>query len=230
LDFNTAVSLPAGTDVKEFAGVITGEIMSKYEKPLLYRITEHEFPYTSPKDRVEIFNLALKHATLDTDDMLDAIHYNRRRALIEEQAAQYLSENSYIIINGFVNFRLEEYKDELRTLCHNAAEELYATREYDEFLNMLRFFVSVQAPKEGIVHIVKKDETLRIYNKRRRDITDLYADEIAFSSEDFTPEDIVLSALITIAPRKIVIHDNKENDKLYDTIANVFSDVKFART
>lgn len=230
MDLNTAVNLPADTDIYEFAVQITGEIMSHYEKPLLKRITEHEFPYAPPAERMEILNLALKHASAESTDAIDTIHYERRKALIKEQALDYLKENSYIIINGFVNFRLEEYKNELRNLCHDAAEELYAMREYDEFMNMLRFFVSVQAPKEQLVHIVKKNGFLRIHNKRHRDITDRYCEEAIFSDEGFTQEDIVLSALITIAPRKIVIHDKCENERIYDTLVSVFSDVEFAES
>lgn len=227
MDLNTAVNLPADTDVYEFAVQITGEIMSHYEKPLLKRITEHEFPYAAPGERLEIFNLALKHASAESQDAMDTIHYERRKELIKEQALDYLKENSYIIINGFVNFRLGEYKNELRNLCHDAAEELYAMREYDEFMNMLRFFVSVQAPKESLVHIVKSHGVIRIYNKRHKDITDRYCEEAIFSDEGFTREDVILSALITIAPRKIVIHDKCENERIYDTVANVFSDVEF---
>lgn len=227
MDLNTAVNLPADTDIYEFAVQITGEIMTNYEKPLLKRITEHEFPYAPPGERMEIFNLALKHASADSSDAMDTIHYERRKALIKEQALDYLKENSYIIINGFVNFRLEEYKNELRNLCHDAAEELYAMREYDEFMNMLRFFVSVQAPKEPLVHLIKTDGVMRIHNKRHKDITDRYCEEAVFSDEGFTPEDIVLSALITIAPRKIIIHDSRENERIYDTLVSVFSDVEF---
>lgn len=227
MELNTAVNLPADTDIYEFALKITGEIMSHYEKPLLKRITEHEFPYAPQNERMEIFNLALKHASPESTDAMDTIHYERRRALIQEQALNYLKDNSYIIINGFVNFRLEEYKNELRNLCHDAAEELYALREYDEFMNMLRFFVSVQAPKEQIVHLVKTDGIMKLHNKRHKDITGRYCENAVFSDEGFSPEDIVLSALITIAPRKIVIHDKCENERIYDTLVSVFPEVEF---
>lgn len=227
LELNTAVNLPQGTDVYEFAVQITGEIMSRFEKPLLKKITESEFYYSPPSERAEILSLALKHASGESMDAMDTIHYERRKALIREQAEDFLRENNYIIINGFVNFRLEDYKNELKNLCHDAAEELYAMREYDEFLNMLSFFISVQSPKEPLVHIVKRNGILRIHNKRHKDITDHYCEEAIFEDEGFSTEDIVLSALITISPRKIIIHDKKENERIYDTITSVFPDVEF---
>ena len=227
MDLNTAVNLPADVDIYEFALQITENIMTNYEKPLLKRITESEFPYASPGEKTEIFRLALKHANAETTDVMDAIHYERRKALIEEKALNYLKENNYIIINGFVNFRLEEYKNELRNLCHDAAEELSAIKEYDEFMNMLRFFVSVQAPKEQVVHLVKTDGIMRLLGKRNKDITTYYCENALFSDEGFTREDIILSALITISPRKLLIHDKIEKVRIYETLASVFTDVEF---
>lgn len=227
MELNTAVNLPEDTDIHEFAVQITGEIMSRFEKPLLKKITENEFPYAPQSEKAEIFNLALKHANAESSDIMDTIHYERRRALIEEQTTDYLKENNFIIINGFVNFRLEEYKNELKNLCLDAAEELYAMREYDEFINMLRFFVSVQAPKESVVHIVKKDGFIRLHNKKNRDITKIYCENSLFDEEGFTQEDIILSALITIAPRRIIIHEKCENERIYETISSVFPDVEF---
>lgn len=229
MNLNSAVTLPSGIQLDDFAGQISCEIMDKCEKQLIYRITENEFPYAPIDEKREIYNIALKNASPEKDNPLNTMHYNRRKALIKESAAEYLKENNYIIINGFVNFRLEEYKNELRKLCHNAAEEFSAMREYDEFLNMLSFFVSVQMPKESLVHIVKKNGILRILNKHKKDITDVYANEFAFSPEDFTHEDIALSALITISPKNIIIHDQKENDKIYETIASVFPCVEFKK-
>lgn len=227
MDFNTAVKLPEDICPEEFAVQISEEILTKCEGQLLYKITEHEFPFMPQSEKLEVYNIALKNSLPKEDNILGTMLYNRRKALIEESALDYLKENSYIILNGFINFRLEEYKNELKKLCRNAAEEFSALREYDEFLNMLRFFVSVQAPKEKTVHVIKKGNELRIFNKRHKDITDYYAEEFAFSSEGFTSEDIALSALISIAPKKIIIHDKKENDKIYETLSSVFSEVEF---
>ena len=227
MELNTAVNLPADSDIYEFAVQITGEIMEHYEKPLLKKITETEFSFSPPGERAQIYSIALKHASADSDETMDIIHFERRKALICEQTMDYLKENKCIIINGFVNFRLEDYKAELKNLCHDAAEELYAMREYDEFLNMLSFFISVQSPKEPLVHIVRNNGLLRIHNKRHKDITERYCEDALFPDENFTQEDILLSALIAIAPRKILIHDKAENERIYDTITQVFTDVEF---
>ena len=227
MDFNTAVVLPPNTQVEEFAREITGEIMERCEKRLLYKITEDEFPYAPDSDKKGIYRIALKNASPDSGNIMNTMHYKRRKELINESAINYLRENKYMIISGFVNFRLEEYKNELRKLCQSAAEEYSAMREYDEFISMLRFFVSVQMPKETSVHVVKRGEQLRILNKFKKDITNSYANEFAFADEEFTSEDILLSSLITISPKIIIIHDKKENNKIYETIASVFPDVEF---
>ena len=227
MNLDTAVTLPAGMHIREFADEITGVIMDRCEKQLIYKITEDEFPYAPDSDKEQIYNIALKNASPESDNALNRMHYNRRKALIEESTLDYLKNNKFIIISGFVNFRLETYKNELRKLCRNAAEEFSALREYDEFLDMLRFFVSVQLPKEPLVHVLRRNGEIRILNKYKKDITDRYSEEFAFAAEDFTHEDIALSALISISPKTIIIHDKKENNKLYETISLVFNHVEF---
>lgn len=226
MEFNSAVYVPSDTNVDDFARTLSDEIIDKYEKALLEKMVDSEFSYLSGEDRNKIIDIAMRIACPDSEDILSAVHYNRRRALIEEAVKKYLSENDSIIVDGFIKFRLGDYKDELRRIYHAAVDEFAAEREYEEFLEMLRFFVSVQSPREDIVHIVKKDGELRILNKRKKDITDIYASEFA-PEEDLTSEDIALSALIAIAPQMIVIHDDSSADALYKTIEAIFSDVVY---
>ena len=70
---------------------------------------------------------------------------------------------------------------------------------------------------------------MRILNRRRKDITDLYFDELIKSEEPLTDEDIILSELISIAPEKIVIHDKCENEKIYETISKIFENVVYTK-
>ena len=227
MDFKTAVILTPDMQTDELAREISAEIMEKYEPQLLKAITQREYSFAPQTDRVRIYDIALENSQPGGERIMNAIHYNRRKAIIEECAENYLKENDVFILDGFINFRLEEYKKELRDIVYSAGEEYVAIREYEEFLDMLRFFVSVQSPREDTVHIVKNGGRLCVLNKRKKDITAVYANEFSETEEELTNEDIVLSALISIAPLHIIIHDNSESDKIYETIQEIFSDVSF---
>lgn len=227
MDFKTAVILTPDMQTDELAREISAEIMEKYEPQLLKAITQREYSFAPQTDRVRIYDIALENSQPGGERIMNAIHYNRRKAIIEECAENYLKENDVFILDGFINFRLEEYKKELRDIVYSAGEEYVAIREYEEFLDMLRFFVSVQSPREDTVHIIKNGGRLCVLNKRKKDITTVYANEFSETEEELTNEDIVLSALISIAPLHIVIHDDSANDKIYETIKEIFSDVSF---
>ena len=227
MKITAAVTLPENEKTEEFIKSLSFFIIEKYENILIRKITQVQYSYSSKEEIKKISDRATENARQKDGEILSTIHYNRRRMLIEEALRHFFEKNRSVNIEGFINFRLEDYKNELKNLCHDAAEELYAMREYDEFLSMLSFFISVQSPKETVVHIVKRGGTLRLLNKRLRDITDKYSEEALFEDESFSTEDVVLSALITIAPRKIVIHDVRDAMRIYETIISVFPDVEF---
>ncbi len=229
MNFSAEVILPENININSFSKEISIEIIKRFENSLIYKILEKEFPLIPSEDKKEIYSLAIKKAAENSDDILSKIHFNRRVALIEEEVKKYFLENDHMMLDGFVNFRLRDYKEELKELCLSATEELSSIREYDEFIDMLKFFVSVQNPKEELINIVKKDSRMRILNRRRKDITDLYFDDLIKSEEPLTDEDIILSELISIAPEKIVIHDSKNSEKIYETISKIFENVVYTK-
>lgn len=229
MELFSALCVPPETSIDDFVRDAAEEIICRYEKAMIAKTVSDEFSFASEYDKGEIAAIAEKNASAESGDILASVHYNRRRALIEESLKDYFSENESLNLDGFIKFRLGDYKEELRRLCYAAADDFAAKREYDEFLEMLRFFVSVQSPREELVHVVGKSGGLRILNKRKRDITDIYAAEFAQSGEDLTDEDIALSALIAIAPGTVIIHGERGGNPLYDTIEAIFGEVKYRR-
>ena len=59
MDFNTAVKMPVDIRIEDFAGQISNEILTKVEAPLLYKITDREFPFMPQSEKQEIYNIAL---------------------------------------------------------------------------------------------------------------------------------------------------------------------------
>ncbi len=226
MDLNSVITLRHNQSAKALAELISSEIMDKYERNFLYHITEENFPMSSEEGRREIFSIALKNATPDENEIKNLLHYKRRKALIEESAEKCLLENKSLSLGGFMTFRLGSYKNELKDICTNAGEEYAALREYDEFLDMLRFFVSVQSPREDVIHIKEENGAFTILNRLKRDITLLYSSDLP-REDNFTEEDILLSTLISISPKKIIIHDKKENYRIYETIDEIFENVLF---
>jgi len=93
---------------------------------------------------------------------------------------------------------------------------------------LLRYFVEIQEPKIDTVHvIVNYDNRYTLLDGSKREITNEciqeYANEITEGEINY--DDLLVSSLITFAPRKIVIHSmgHSRNKELMETIKNVFS-------
>ena len=141
---------------------------------------------------------------------------------------EHLQDNDEMILDGFIRFRLKDFRHELEAAVDRAVDDLLIEKEYSEFIKLLRYFVEVQEPKVEEVHVMmgedKKytllDSSLRIINN---DMLEDLAKEI--SDREISHDDLLISSLITIAPSRITIHefDRIQNKELLNTINNVFN-------
>ena len=187
------------------------------------------------KYRAEIINRILNadHAYLTSDDkgtVLSSFYGNSgyRTDLILSELYDFLKKSDTISIEGFVNFRLPEYKAELRLGVDRAVRKFLAEREYNDFIDLLAYFVSFQPPKEKRLHIyVTPNGGFSIYNSSYCDITGECAKLIAdsFSGDELSFDDILLSALITVAPLEITFHNAAyiKTPNLLETVERIFA-------
>ncbi len=169
-------------------------IIENYEKLLLSDIVKSSCKNFSKEQQKKI----LKHAL----DFADEI--SQKNDDIEQKLSEYLKSSDNLVLDGFVNFRLKDYKNSLKNVVDIAVDRYVAENEYDEFISLLKYFIDIQSPGEEVVHIIPLNGEYRILNKNMTDITECCCDIIP--SYDITSEDILLSSLITVAPKNIIIH------------------------
>ena len=91
---------------------------------------------------------------------------------------------------------------------------------------MLRYFVDVQEPRIDEVHVVVSgSETFKILDKHGKPVNNHYVDHVIMQNADeINYEDLLVSALISIAPHHVMIHNNTKakTAELVSTIRNIF--------
>jgi putative sporulation protein YtxC len=150
-------------------------------------------------------------------------------ALDLNKILEYIIENTDIVLEGFLRFRLKELNADLEDIVDRVVEEYLIEREYDEFIKLLKYFVEIQESRIEIVNIVIEDNgTYCMYDSSYNEITDELIQDIAGEvlTGEVSYDDLLVSSLITLAPRYIVIHNlsNVRNKEIIDTIRNVFAD------
>ena len=146
---------------------------------------------------------------------------------------KYISSNKSVILDGFINFRLYNYIKLLDYVVDIFINDFVIDREYKEFINLLKTYVNSKPCNTNLVHFIYKEKNSKLLDGNykeiplKNDISNLnYISDVSFSEND-----ISLNTLLTILPRKIVIHLFKESDEFIKTLICIFENrVEFSNS
>ncbi|MBU5456173.1 putative sporulation protein YtxC [Caproiciproducens sp. MSJ-32] len=192
-------------------------------------ITENYF-FLKQEEIIEVEEQIMKILMLESfTEAENYVYYMNRINNIIEKIKEFLEENSEININGFIRFRMKELKSNIERVIDKVIENYMVEKEYKEFVKLLKYFVDIQESKiEEIDIFINEGGKYIIKNKAGKDIFNEFMKEIADTEIDTEAkmEDIIISGLITNAPRKVKIYgkDNCINKEFLETIINVFED------
>ena len=207
-------------------------IIRQYEQKLITRIINSNYCYFNSLERKEILKKAL-HITRNEDrNFFNSLFQVRRRNTIVRKLVDYFDSSNSLILDGFVNFRLKDYVKDLEEIVDKAVDDYLMEREYREFIRLLIYFVDIQDPKFDTIHVIAGfDSRYTLLDESKKEITSECIQEFIseISEDDINYDDLLVSSLITFAPRKIVIHCTGQlrNKELLETIKNVFPDKVF---
>lgn len=210
------------------ANALSDVIINYWEPKLIKKIIRTNYFYFNRCEQKRILHF--------TEDVLNftevgekrGIFYQiKRKTFLLHKVMDYLRNNSTIILDGFVRFRLKDYLEQLEEAVDKAIDEYLMDKEYKEFIRLLRYFVDLQEPKRDLVNVVVKDGELLLYDDQMRTIESDYGfEQITRENPDVNSDDILVSSLINMAPRKIVIHGSgqREKNEVINALYNIFED------
>lgn len=139
----------------------------------------------------------------------------------------FFSHHHYLDMEGFCRFRLQTYRSHLRSVAEKCMDDYQVEKEYQKFIQLLQYFVSLQKPKLPLLHIVHYDERkFKLYDENfsiisPEDVKHL-TDDLQDLDED--GDDMIVSTLMTIAPKRIVLHTQAPVRHIIRTIVRIFKD------
>lgn len=204
-------STKAIENIKEkLTGIILKIIQEKYNRKLILSLL---------KNRDSSF--------CDEDESILNADLSAGKAIIEKKLKDFLAGAESISIDGFVKFRLREYKDYLKKRIDIYEEKIASVRETDDLLELLKMYVGMQTSAEELMQIfVLPYGGYMLKNKSDEDITE-HCMRTFIKNKTFTEmsfDDILLSCLILTAPKKIIIHGKKyvKDEEFITVIEKVF--------
>ena len=214
--------------LKEAVAAHIADIICRTLTPELVRtIISKECQYMKGDDRKRVDEHADRILADQPEGFTGKQYWQAWRQAIRRRILAHLESEDQLNVDGFIQFRLKDYMRELRRIAFKAIDDFLLEKEYTDFINLLRYFVEVQTPKIEEVHVhavseqgylLTDGELLPIQDPQLVEMTKEMA------GLGMNNEDLLISALLTLAPRKIVIHgkDTIKSPELTETICQVF--------
>jgi len=205
-------------------------IMEEQASHYLEEIVGQSYFYFPRHERREILLLAVKHYESErTKEPGEQLFGEVREAL-----EVYLARRQYLNLHGFILFRLRTWLEFLRRNVDRAVDDFLWEKEYQEFIELLKYFMALQEPKIKLVHVTLDklgfvlllDQHFKPVEQCRQDIQWGVCDSAA------DVENQLVSMLISAAPLRVVLHKQIYNlyPKAAETLKHVFeSRVTFCR-
>lgn len=197
------------------ARLVADVVLSPWQDYLVKRMIRNYYYYFSPSEREAICQ---KVAEL----LSHRGAANHRQAIIA-RVRDYLNSHDTLVIEGFIHFRLPNYMEQLEKVVDEAVDDFIIEKEYRDFIRLLQYFVEMQEPKVEMVHVVVgPGERFQLLDANGEAMDTGALAEV--NDPDLSYEDLMLSALITVAPKALTLHlkDAQKDFKTASTIISVF--------
>ena len=147
--------------------------------------------------------------------------------MISEKLVVLFEISNYINIEGFINFCLKEYSEELEIIVDECLDEYLTKKDYREFLNLLHYFSEIEESNFGNLYVVtQQNGGYKFYDENKREITDecINIFKREFMDTSVNQDDLLISILILLLPEQIIFYgtDYIKNKKFLKTLQIVF--------
>lgn len=210
------------------AKIVADFILANEEKVLVSRLIERNYHYFSKEEQKIIYDNSLKLLADSSSCLIQDFSAGERHKRIISRLMEYLDNHHELVVDGFVQFRLKDYRDSLAQVVDKAVDELMLDLEYQEFIRVLRYFINVQEPQVEETHVVIYGaSSFRLLDAKGQSIDNQYLDSFdAQYSDEINYQDLLITALIAVSPHHVVLHNPllKGPNELIRTIKSIFED------
>lgn len=180
----------------------------------------------SSQDRADIAEAFMTNNYLSRQEGVSYVSYY----LIYLPLYRELRDKNSLNIEGWLQFRLGKYKILLKDILEQFVEDYMAKKDVVSFIRLMREVSLLAVPLEDLIHIYyKKEGKIQIYDKNQRNVTGHYIKKYCkdlLLDSTLTREDLLLHVLITISPKKLIVHksENMRSKRFINTLEIIFEE------
>ena len=142
--------------------------------------------------------------------------------IIKNKFKEVLEKSSSINLNGFVNFRLKFIKLYAAQIVERCIDSYLMKKEYMDFISIIKLISDSEENQYDVVNVMFNNNKIQVYDKNMQKLN--YLSNAEFSTElssKSTYDETVINILLSISPKKIILHDSKidkKNKEAYNTV------------
>ncbi|EGW37326.1 putative sporulation protein YtxC [Desulfosporosinus sp. OT] len=206
------------------ANALAETILLHWEKEHVQQLIQKKHHLTEDNWKM-VINKALEYLNKGLGQV-QGYRVNRKTSLVT-QILSCLEQSTIFDIEGFLSFRAQEYKSDVGKAVEFAINEYIIEKEYLEFIQLLRHFVDSQKPRLEILHVgMTPKGKFHLYNNEGVKVTHQFLEDYQLDNvQELGYEDLLVSALIAVAPRQVTLHIRYDGYKdTLRTIRSVFGE------
>ncbi|HHV79945.1 MAG TPA: putative sporulation protein YtxC [Firmicutes bacterium] len=212
--------------MKQFiANALSDVIVNDLERGIVRTIIRNDHAYLTKEDQEKLYDQVMKIMNGEVEGRKDLFFKMYRKNKILGKILEYLESNRELVLEGFVRFRLKDYKEELEETVDRVAEDFLIEREYSEFVKLLKYYVELQPPVIDEIHVLPESGgKYALVDCNGMPIHSI-PNDVTITGPDGELEygDLLISALVTLAPRTVIVHTQPE--KLEEATLNILTEV-----
>lgn len=210
------------------ANILYGVIINEFLEKRVNKHLNETYNFLNYNDisivKKDIYKILKEEVPIDDT----VIYYMNKKNSILDRIINCIEESNVLNIKGFMDFRSKELMPQIYTIIEKVVESYMIEKEYNEFISLLKYFVEIQESKAEKVdlYIGKRGDSYILRDEFGNNIMETLLNEICENKNivDVSQDDLVISGLITMCPKKIVIHSANrcKNKELINTLEKVF--------
>lgn len=204
-------------------------IIDEYERVLVERLIEDNYGFLSERDREALRRKVIQRLSGREGHLSSSKGFgekNRRKSRVWARLAEYLEKEDEIVLEGFITFRLKDYLEELFDVVEETAQDYLTEREYREFLKLLRHFMERQNDSVCEINVVRAGEVYQILDQNMVPVEGEVGRFLKNPPRgmDLGIDDLVVSAVVTLAPSSVVWHGSTEGSASFNLIKDLIEE------
>lgn len=188
---------------------------------------QQTFKYENEDERSQIIDIATNMFRGERPELTALAGEINEENLIGEAVDDLLNYDGTVSFDSFLRFRLKKYYERVAAYVDVAIDEYKMEQDYQMFINMLRDYLQKRCPRKSIIHVSLDQEILfydeHIQKLEKHDIMEML-DRRLLSNHPVYVDSAVIAPLLSMAPQKIFLYTNEEEQALVRTLRNIFEE------